>query len=208
MKFAILGFKNGVAKTVVESANPQVEFSRMTAAGEVPEGCDLIELWSDRGRLGWFFGEPKKKESKMKKVLSALTIIAALLFVTGAQAQQQRTKAVSFGTVTIAGQAATNVGYVIDCQYQKNVAVQMTHTSSGATTDNITLAYTRSNDGTTYDTTAKLIAIAANGTTTVTTVTNIDSAGAAFIKINYITNAAASAVCTNTVGYLIKSGSP
>lgn len=146
----------------------------------------------------------------MKKITSfILAAVALLLLALPASAQVvARYSPQTLGTFICQPQAATNVGYVIDCTLQKDALVGFINQMSTSATDNQTIAYSRSVDGINYGTTLFSVALAPTASAKSIQFTNLASNGGGFIKINWVTNAAATGIATNTLQYAVKIGAP
>ena len=107
--------------------------------------------------------------------------------------------------------ASTNRLYtntVIDCNGQRNVALQIT-TKVDAAGGVVTYAFQPSVDGITFADARLPIQVADPGVAGTTVVTNIDTLGYGYLRLSYITNAHATANVTNIVlKYSIKLGAP
>lgn len=143
----------------------------------------------------------------MKKLLSIVALVALLLPV-AAHAQTPIYGPVTLGSFVNLAQAATNVGYVIDCRKQESVVLGFANLMSTSATDNQTIVFSRSIDGVNYGTTLYAIALAPTASTASLQLTNIHTLGAGYIKINYVTNAAATGIATNTLTYAVKISAP
>lgn len=158
----------------------------------------------------------------MKKLFGLFIIAALFAFSMPAKAQGPVYGANNIWTmwssgtvIALPGAAATNIGTVIKCDKQKDVALQITLNPKTTATDAIIFYFQRSVDGVTYMPTDYSVSLAPSGTAGVasTTVTNIPAAttfGIGFLKLQYVTNAAAAAgVLTNcSVSYASKISAP
>ena len=147
----------------------------------------------------------------MKKILSALTLAAALVAVSVQQASAQ----VESRSFVVAAGATTNVtaGLLsLDCSSQRNVALKWTFNLNGAGTEVMGLRLIPSVDGTLPSTpslaTGYSLAVAANGTTPVTVQTNFDTLGYRYLHITWMTNGSGGQIVTNQVDNFIKRNAP
>ncbi len=147
----------------------------------------------------------------MKKFLVLIIGVAALLLATvNTQAQGTPIYAAQpLGTFRVAGATATNIGYVIDCRKQASVAICVSNALSTSATDVQHFAYSFSADGSRFtDAPFNVAALTPVASTPILRSTNISTAGMGYIKLEYFTNAAATAISTNTISYVIKIQSP
>lgn len=142
------------------------------------------------------------------KLALATVMSCALLLAPKAKAQIPTVGVQAmYGPIVIALSTATNVASVIDVGKQSSVAVQLTCTGDGASTDNMHYYFAYSVDGTTFDANSKIVTVALSGTTTKTIVTNLPSFGCQYIKLSLATNSSGVGV-TNTAKYLVKISAP
>jgi hypothetical protein len=148
----------------------------------------------------------------MKTTRKYLFLILGALFaalLTPAQAQSPTYAAQTLGSFTVAGAAATNLAYIIDCRKQASVELQINNRKVGSDTDADTFYVTRSVDGVTYHTALQAITITPVASTASVVCTNVPTYGCGYIKINYWTNAStAAAISTNTLQYAVKISAP
>jgi len=128
----------------------------------------------------------------MKKFLS---ILGLALLCASVKAQTPTYAPQSLGVFTCAAATATNLGYVISCGKQANVAIQVASTNvlDLTGTGNTLYYYQRSLEGVYYETNLSVFAVPGQGKNPATVVTNIPTQGAGFIRIAYATNAFGSA---------------
>lgn len=147
----------------------------------------------------------------MKKFVLSILCVAGLSLAVQAQTSYRVTPtptAVPFAWTNLA-QAATNVGWVIDCRGSQFVSLFLSSTNDAAATDNIGYVFYRSLDGTTATKESAAVAnilLAATGTTAINTITNIPTYGCGYLILGYTTNAAATANAVIRMRYSLKTG--
>lgn len=98
-------------------------------------------------------------------------------------------------TNTAAG-TATNLptgGNTLDCRKQSSVAVQISQTLDGNSTDPLGYFFQRSVDGTNWSVPGQYVTVASVNLTRIVTITNIPTYGAGYVKLTYMTNVGAAA---------------
>lgn len=222
MKFVTLGYSDAAGKTPcrVIAANDLPYSAHLklmvdAKAGALPAGCARVELCEVQERhiavgkasAGAEQPKPKTKSSPMKKLVSALSLVALLLIGVSASAQTYGPATLNLDTNAIVASAAQafSSGNVIDARRQSSVNVQVSFKATGANTGALKLYCVKSVDGSTFSTIATdtyPINAAHNGTTTVCVTTNLP--GWCYWKITAGTNGGATT--GDTTNLVVKYG--
>lgn len=149
----------------------------------------------------------------MKKVLSILTLAAAVVAVSVQQAYAQY---IDSGLFTVASAATSNFAgitngtFSIDVGGQRNVAIRWTVQLSGAGTEVSGIRWLPSIDGVAPTSqalnTGYYMAVAANGATPVTVHTNFDALGYRFLVGAWCTNGTSGQTLTNRIEAFMSRG--